>query len=272
LEKDAPKDSSEDETTETTESEKETPESSEEPKPDKPAEVKPEAEKPVESEEDEENISKVIKFDGSVEDAPPEKPEEKTQLDEKPKNEEASETDKPPDAQPVVEEEKPATREDLEQRRNILQNLKDFDFQIKKNQEDISQAMSKLDSLGKDLDDLVSLYEIVSEQMNPFVGLSKVTKKRIDALEHYTQELEEVKTRMGDLESILEKNKLMLGGMQKHAQKRQTTGQPPSSLENREEELSNKDINKILEKSFDALLSDQKVDSIIDEFVESFKK
>jgi archaellum component FlaC len=60
--------------------------------------------------------------------------------------------------------------------------------------------MGKVDSLSKDLDDLVSLYEIVSEQMNPFVGLSKVTKKRIDALENFTKEIEDLKSRLDIIE------------------------------------------------------------------------
>ena len=42
--------------------------------------------------------------------------------------------------------------------------------------------------------------------MNPFVGLSKVTKKRIDALENFTQEIEEIKNRMEDVESVVEKS------------------------------------------------------------------
>ncbi len=87
-----------------------------------------------------------------------------------------------------------------------MQNLKDFDFQIKKNQEEITNINQKVENLSKDLDDLVSLYEIVSEQMNPFVGLSKVTKKRLDALENIIKEVDGVKTRIGDIESNLEKN------------------------------------------------------------------
>ena len=94
------------------------------------------------------------------------------------------------------------SREGLEQKRAILQSIKDFDFQIKKNQEEITTVNQKLDSVSKDLDDLVSLYEIVSEQMNPFVGLSKVTKKRIDALENFTREIDDLKNRMGDIESF----------------------------------------------------------------------
>jgi len=96
----------------------------------------------------------------------------------------------------------PDSRESLEQKRAVLQSIKDFDFQIKKNQEELTSVNKKLDSVTKDLDDLVSLYEIVSEQMNPFVGLSKVTKKRIDALENFTKEIDDLKNRMGDIESF----------------------------------------------------------------------
>lgn len=98
-----------------------------------------------------------------------------------------------------------SSREDLEQRRSMLQSMKDFDFQIKKNSEDITKISDKIEGITKDLDDLVSLYEIVSEQMNPFVGLSKVTKKRIDALENFTQDLDIIKNRMEDVESVMEK-------------------------------------------------------------------
>jgi len=87
-----------------------------------------------------------------------------------------------------------------------MQNVKDFDFQIKKNQEDITGLKEKIGTVSKDLDDLVSLYEIVSEQMNPFVGLSKVTKKRIDALENFTKEMEELKERTAELESFAERS------------------------------------------------------------------
>ena len=163
-------------------------------------------------EEKKEGISAPEKKD----DESTEKPKEKTE-----KTEIKAKTDDKPSEAPAKTETATkaapdANREDLEQKRNMLQNMKDFDFQIKKNQEDISNISEKIDALTKDLDDLVSLYEIVSEQMNPFVGLSKVTKKRIDALENFTKEIEDVKARMGDVESTLEKG---IGGIQRMAKK-----------------------------------------------------
>ena len=141
-----------------------------------------------------------------------EETEEKTAETEKPKEEEG-ETKKVDELRKVIKvdqkdggeqpgDAEPDSRENLEQKRAILQSIKDFDFQIKKNQEEITGVNKKLDSVTKDLDDLVSLYEIVSEQMNPFVGLSKVTKKRIDALENFTKEIDDLKNRMGDIESF----------------------------------------------------------------------
>lgn len=40
--------------------------------------------------------------------------------------------------------------------------------------------------------------------MNPFVGLSRVTKKRIDALENYSKEIEALKNKMMQMESDFE--------------------------------------------------------------------
>jgi archaellum component FlaC len=190
------------------------------------------------------------------------------------------------------------SREDLEQRRNMLQSIKDFDFQIKKNQEDIGKMVEKLDGLTKDLDDLVSLYEIVSEQMNPFVGLSKVTKKRIDALENFTQEIDDIKIRMGDVESVVEKG---VGGIKRLTKKLDDKSEPElektddvssetvsgqeiqleetevSTEEAADEtqfmngELSDGDLDILLSKSLENLLAEQNIDYMINEFLLSLK-
>jgi len=193
-----------------------------------------------------------------------------------------------------------AAREDLEQRRTILQNMKDFDFQIKKNQEDVTKLLEKVENLSKDLDDLVSLYEIVSEQMNPFVGLSKVTKKRIDALENFTKEVDSVKIRMGELESVIEKNGFSTGGgiiptavkpnceVKKTASDMPatpivktvtptsiptvTTTQIPIELQPIDaQNISDKEMDEILSKSLEALFIEQNIDTMINEFFLSLK-
>jgi len=194
-----------------------------------------------------------------------------------------------------------AAREDLEQRRNILQNMKDFDFQIKKNQEDVTNLLEKVESLSKDLDDLVSLYEIVSEQMNPFVGLSKVTKKRIDALENFTKEVDNVKIRIGELESVIEKNGFSTGGsitptaVKPSSEVKKTVSDMPAAptiktvtptsiptvttvtqtpIEMQPidgQNLSDNEMDEILSKSLEALFIEQNIDTMINEFFLSLK-
>lgn len=255
---------------------------------------------------------KIIKFDSS-EKPTEQKTAEPLQSDLKKK---ITETKKPdlgkadniPDVNKIIGEKTPgasadAAREDLEQRRTILQNMKDFDFQIKKNQEDVTNLLEKVESLSKDLDDLVSLYEIVSEQMNPFVGLSKVTKKRLDALENITKEVDSVKTRMGELESLLEKSggnieELKNAGLLSiptttHTQSDIAPGAPtPQSpikspamgpsikpisateaqiQQSIEQNLSEKELDEILSKSLESLLVEQNIDTMINEFFLSLK-
>ena len=192
------------------------PEAGEEEAQDAPTEEVKEEKPADEIVKDADSIRKVIKVN---------QPEEKKDGEENiPKEEKKEEETPEPPAEPPKEEDDTTgkvagdgdagddssggetTREGLEQKRAILQNIKDFDFQIKKNQEDVSGINQKLDGVSKDLDDLVSLYEIVSEQMNPFVGLSKVTKKRLDALESFTREIDILKERMGEMESFAERS------------------------------------------------------------------
>jgi hypothetical protein len=201
-----------------------------------------------------------------------------------------------PDVIKIIAEKTPgaatdAAREELEQRRTILQNLKDFDFQIKKNQEEITNINGKVESLSKDLDDLVSLYEIVSEQMNPFVGLSKVTKKRLDALENIIKEVDGVKTRMGDLESNLEKNGVTIKSSidlvtpmptTEPNTKPETSPTPKVSLATPPlrprplqatalESLNENQIDDLLNKSLESLLMEQNIDTMMNEFFINLK-
>ena len=237
-----------------------------------------------------------------------------------------AESQKPKEQKDTPKEDDPesTTRESLEQKRAILQSIKDFDFQIKKNQEDLTLLNKKIDNVTKDLDDLVSLYEIVSEQMNPFVGLSKVTKKRIDALENFTKEIELLKERTGELESFAERSGVKLKkpniedlidkkenlngdsdtednessedidkSLNEDGQESKTElseeeldndfsielsdeeGQQPISLnvvdDNRFNGFSDSDWDIILDRAFSDIIPDNKIEMIIDEFLESLK-
>jgi len=128
--------------------------------------------------EEKDDIRKIIKFE-STEETPTEENEEGKST-QKPQEPPKKDSDDRPDIDISGEIEKVAaeegatttTRESLEHKRELLQHIKDFEFQIKKNQEDINGLSEKIVGVTRDLGDLVSLYEIVSEQMNPFVGLS----------------------------------------------------------------------------------------------------
>jgi len=211
--------------------------------------------------EDVENLRKVIKLNDNAEESKEEKKAEGS-------SEKVDEEDLDDLSDLVDEAEEhgttaPAsTREELEQKRAILQRIKDFDFQIKKNQQDINSIGEKITSLSKDLDDLVSLYEIVSEQMNPFVGLSKVTKKRLESLENITQELDTLKDKLSTIETG--------GAIQTIQQEQPTTVQPSFEMD-----LSDQDMEKIIEMSFSELNPETNVetqiDSAIDVFIENLK-
>ncbi len=162
----------------------------------------------------------------------------------------------------------PTTGKPPEQNMEVLKGMKDFDFQIKKNQGGITNLNQKLDSVTRDLDDLVSLYEIVSEQMNPFVGLSKVTKKRIDALENFTREVETLKSRMEDMESFAEQAGINLN---ENLEQRSTLANEGHSKNASEKVIGKEDIDNIIEESLNALTAEEKVDLIIDEFIENLK-
>lgn len=239
---------------------------------------------------------KIIKFD-----TPEKKNQESSTLDQAKKI--SPETNKPtptrpeqtPTATRIGGDKTPgasadAAREELEQRRNMLQNMKDFDFQIKKNQEDITNLVEKVENLSKDLDDLVSLYEIVSEQMNPFVGLSKVTKKRLDALENFTKEVDAVKVRIGDLENTLEKTGSNMAKILPSTSVRlrpDETSRPetptvitpsspnastiPITLQRTVENMTEREMDELLNKSLESLMVEQNIDTMINEFFITLK-
>ncbi|MDG6219053.1 MAG: flagella accessory protein C [Candidatus Thermoplasmatota archaeon] len=219
----------------------------------------------TEQKEDVETLRKVIKLNDNEDEK---KTEEKQELEPK-KDAESNESDLLDGVDDLAEDageqatnSPTSSREELEQKRAILQRIKDFDFQIKKNQQDIGSIGEKITALSKDLDDLVSLYEIVSEQMNPFVGLSKVTKKRLESLENINNEINSLKEKLSTLES---------GGAIQTVQKSKVEMIEPSF----EMDLSDQDINRIIELSFSELTPEATVedtiDNAIDVFIENLK-
>ncbi len=133
--------------------------------------------------------------------------------------------------------------------------LAKLETEIAKNREMIKNLEEKVETINKDLDDLVSLYEIVSEQMNPFVGLSKVTKKRLEALEKLTEEFDKIKSRLDDLEILV--GKVPASGAVK-------TG------ENTEMKYMG-DIDNVMDTSISALAIENEIDAFIDKFLEEIR-
>jgi len=113
--------------------------------------------------------------------------------------------------------------------------------------------------------------------MNPFVGLSKVTKTRLDALENFIKEIDLLKERTAELESFAERSGAKLKGLGKqevHAKTIDTDtilGRANTVDTNTLRKLSDGDLDKIIEKSLDVLSLDDRIDTAIDEFVESLK-
>ncbi len=133
----------------------------------------------------------------------------------------------------------------------IMQSLKEFDFQIKRNREEIERLNRKLEEISRDLDDLVSLYEIVSEQMNPFVGLSKVTKQRLEALENYTKEIQDLKARIEQLELSL--------------------GKIPQTTPKEEKEYSEEDLDNAVNKAFSLIDLERRIEEEISSYLDKLR-
>ncbi|KAA0009052.1 MAG: hypothetical protein FE037_02420 [Thermoplasmata archaeon] len=133
--------------------------------------------------------------------------------------------------------------------------LAKLETEIAKNREMIKNLEEKVETINKDLDDLVSLYEIVSEQMNPFVGLSKVTRKRLEALEKLTEEFDKIKSRLDDLEILV--GKVPASGAVK--------------TEGSTEARYTEEIDKMMDTSISALVIESEIETFIDKFLEEVR-
>ena len=141
------------------------------------------------------------------------------------------------------------------------QDKKIIEDKIQTNSTSIKEIEERLDSISEDVDDLVSLYEIVSVEMNPFVGLSKITRKRLDALEHMDKGFEELKTRIEDLERN-PRTVVQEAELGKVAQK---------ALEEPSTNIVQSGIDKIIDDAVRYVLNEKEIDSIIGKFVEDLK-
>jgi len=148
------------------------------------------------------SIRHVIKLEESESNAEQETKQSDDNTQEVEKKQEASKK-KGKDGKNKQDTQEEPLKKQIEERKEYLKQIKEFDFRINENQKQIEEFSKQIGAFNENLDDLVSLYEIVSEQMNPFVGLSSVTKKRIEALENYSQDIDVLKTKMMEIESVI---------------------------------------------------------------------
>ena len=144
---------------------------------------------------------------------------------------------------------------------NLDKQLSKLEVEISKNRDMIKDLENRIENLNKDLDDLVSLYEIVSEQMNPFVGLSKVTKQRLEALEKFTEEFEKIKSRLEDLEILV--------GKIPTDRSTETTGMVAEVTPTLSD--SSMKLDDVVEKAISTLMLEDSIDDMIDRFLEEVK-
>jgi len=137
-----------------------------------------------------------------------------------------------------------------------FQDTENLGHQISKNQNSIRALEEKIASLSEDVDDLISLYEIVSVEMNPFVGLSKITRSRLDALTNIDKEFESLKTRVEELEAPIT-------GL--------SNSKTDDNFDDNKDFYLVEDIDNIIDEALEYIIEIRKIDDIINEFIGDLK-
>ncbi len=88
----------------------------------------------------------------------------------------------------------------------IMERLNDIDNKLPRLDIAINNLKKEIDSLKQDLQkmddslkDMMALYEVVSSQINPFVGSSKVTALSIQRLDNMEKQLRELEVIVNDV-------------------------------------------------------------------------
>ncbi len=64
---------------------------------------------------------------------------------------------------------------------------------------EVSELKNDLGRMDESLKDIMMLYEVVSTQINPFIGESKVTAASMEKLERLNDEMKDIKTILDDI-------------------------------------------------------------------------
>ena len=144
-----------------------------------------------------------------------------------------------------------------ESREESYDDEKNLSQIVRRNEILTKELEKKVASLSEDVDDLISLYEIVSIEMNPFVGLSKITRGRLDALDHIDKEFESLKARLEELEASI------ASGVAVNVNQKNNYVTEDFDLKINVDDIIEGALGYIIEKSI--------IDDIIDEFIDNLR-
>jgi len=107
--------------------------------------------------------------------------------------------------EPVIEE--PDRREDDDALVKLNERLNDIENRLPRIDVSLNNLKREIDGLRNDLlriddsmKDMMTLYEVVSAQINPFVGTSKVTALSVERLDRMEKKLEELEDMLDNIQ------------------------------------------------------------------------
>ncbi|NOZ82994.1 MAG: flagellar protein FlaC [Euryarchaeota archaeon] len=105
-----------------------------------------------------------------------------------------------------IEEVEEEGKEDEDFKVKVMERLGNLDddvgrmkISISNIRKEITEVKNELGRLDESLKDIMMLYEVVSTQINPFIGESQVTAASIERLERLTEEVKEMKNIIDDI-------------------------------------------------------------------------
>ncbi len=105
-----------------------------------------------------------------------------------------------------IEEVEDKGEEDEDFKVTVMERLGNLDddvgrmkISISNIRKEITEVKNELGRLDESLKDIMMLYEVVSTQINPFIGESQVTAASIERLERLTEEVREMKSIIDDI-------------------------------------------------------------------------